>query len=41
MSRVNEIRYVGYGLAAVIRQDGPPPRAARIGAEHEPIFYEV
>jgi mannose-6-phosphate isomerase-like protein (cupin superfamily) len=26
---------------AVILQDAPPPRVARIGGEHGPVFYEV
>jgi mannose-6-phosphate isomerase-like protein (cupin superfamily) len=26
---------------AIIQEDGPPPRAARIGGEHGPMFYEV
>lgn len=26
---------------AIIVQEGPPPRAQRIGGEHGPIFYEV
>jgi hypothetical protein len=26
---------------AIIQEDGPPPRAAHIGGEHGPVFYEV
>ena len=26
---------------AIIQEDGPPPRAAHVGGEHGPIFYEV
>jgi mannose-6-phosphate isomerase-like protein (cupin superfamily) len=26
---------------AIIQEDGPPPRAAQIGGEHGPVFYEV
>jgi quercetin dioxygenase-like cupin family protein len=26
---------------AIIVADGPPPRSARIGGEHGPVFYEV
>jgi len=26
---------------AMIQEDGPPPRAAHIGGEHGPVFYEV
>ena len=26
---------------AIIQKDGPPPRTARIGGEHGPMFYEV
>ncbi len=26
---------------AVIQQDGPPPRVARVGGEHGPVFFEV
>lgn len=26
---------------AIIQEDAPPPRVARIGGEHGPIFYEV
>jgi hypothetical protein len=26
---------------AVIQEDAPPPRAAHIGGEHGPVFYEV
>lgn len=26
---------------AIIQEDGPPPRVARIGGEHGPLFYEV
>lgn len=26
---------------AIIQEDGPPPRAQRIGGEHGPMFYEV
>jgi mannose-6-phosphate isomerase-like protein (cupin superfamily) len=29
------------GGNAVIQQDAPPPRAAHIGGEHGPVFYEV
>lgn len=29
------------GGRAIVQEDGPPPRAAHVGGEHGPIFYEV